>query len=175
MRKRVVVVGSVNLDLVCSVERIPRAGETISGSRFETFHGGKGANQAVAIARLGYPVSMVAKVGDDDFGQRLQQGLKTSGVNINAVGVARWTSSGIALISTDGQGQNSIVVIPGANGKLLPKDLEKAGSLLRSAGMILTQLEIPLETVECLADGAHLKVKEFEHEPVFESESASSP
>lgn len=151
MRKRIVVVGSVNLDLVCSVERIPRAGETISGSRFETFHGGKGANQAVAIARLGYPVSMVAKVGDDDFGQRLQQGLKTSGVNIKAVGVARWTSSGIALISTDGQGQNSIVVIPGANGKLLPKDLEKAGSLLRSAGMILTQLEIPLETVECLA------------------------
>jgi ribokinase len=151
MRKRVVVVGSVNLDLVCSVERIPRAGETISGSRFEIFHGGKGANQAVAIARLGYPVSMVAKVGDDEFGQRLQQGLKTSGVNINALGVARRTSSGIALISTDGQGQNSIVVIPGANGKLLPKDLEKAGSLLRSAGMILTQLEIPLETVECLA------------------------
>jgi ribokinase len=151
MRKRIVVVGSVNLDLVCSVDRIPRAGETLSGNRFETFHGGKGANQAVAIARLGYPVSMVAKVGDDEFGQRLQQGLETSGVNINAVGVARRTSSGIALISTDGQGQNSIVVIPGANGKLLPKDLEKAGSLLRSAGMILTQLEIPLQTVECLA------------------------
>ncbi|MGD1157891.1 MAG: ribokinase [Terriglobia bacterium] len=151
MRKRVVVVGSVNLDLVCSVERIPGAGETISGSRFEIFHGGKGANQAIAIARLGYPVSMVAKVGDDEFGERLQQGLKTSGVNIKAVGVVRRTSSGIALISTDGQGQNSIVVIPGANGKLLPKDLEKAVSLLRSSGMILTQLEIPLETVECLA------------------------
>ncbi len=151
MRKRIVVVGSVNLDLVCSVERIPRAGETISGKRFETFHGGKGANQAVAIARLGYPVSMVAKVGDDAFGQRLQQGLETSGVNIKAVSIARQTSSGIALICTDGQGQNSIVVIPGANGKLLPKDLEKAVPLLRSAGMILTQLEIPLETVECLA------------------------
>lgn len=151
MRKRIVVVGSVNLDLVCSVGRIPRAGETISGSRFEIFHGGKGANQAVAIARLGYPVSMIGKVGDDEFGQRLWKGLKTSGVNIEAVSVARRTSSGVALISTDGQGQNSIVVIPGANGKLLPKDLEKAGSLLRSAGMILTQLEIPLETVECLA------------------------
>ena len=151
MRKRVVVVGSVNLDLVCSAERIPRAGETISGSRFEIFHGGKGANQAVAIARLGYPVSLVAKVGDDEFGQRLQQGLKASGVNIKAVSVAGRTSSGVAFISTDGQGQNSIVVIPGANGKLLPKDLEKAVPLLRSAGMILTQLEIPLDTVECLA------------------------
>ncbi len=151
MRKRVVVVGSVNLDLVCSVDRIPRAGETISGSRFEIFHGGKGANQAVAIARLGNPVSLVAKVGDDEFGKRLQQGLKTSGVNIEAVGVARRTSSGVALISTDGQGQNSIVVIPGANGKLLPKDLEKAVPLLKSSGIILTQLEIPLETVECLA------------------------
>lgn len=151
MRKRIVVVGSVNLDLVCSVARIPRAGETISGSRFEIFHGGKGANQAVAIARLGYPVSMVGKVGDDEFGQRLQQGLKTSGVNTKSLGVARRTSSGVALISTDAQGQNSIAVIPGANGKLIPKDVEKAGSLLRSAGMILTQLEIPLETVECLA------------------------
>jgi ribokinase len=151
MRKPVVVVGSVNLDLVCSVKRIPRAGETISGSRFEIFHGGKGANQAIAVAKLGYPVSMVAKVGDDEFGERLLQGLKAVGVNTQAVGVVRRTSSGIALISTDGQGQNSIVVVPGANGKLSPQDLERAASLLRSSGMILTQLEIPLETVEYLA------------------------
>lgn len=94
---------------------------------------------------------MVAKVGDDEFGERLQQGLKASGVNIKAVGVVRRASSRIALISADGQGQNSVVVIPGANGKLLPKDLEKAVSPLRSSGMILTQLEIPLETIDCLA------------------------
>ena len=151
MRQRVVVVGSVNLDLVCSVERIPRPGETLSGNRFDMFHGGKGANQAVAVARLGHPVSMIGKVGDDEFGARLRRGLKSAGVNTRAVSNARGTSSGVALISTDRQGQNSIVVIPGANGKLMPKDLEKAAPIIRSAGIILTQLEIPLETVECLA------------------------
>jgi ribokinase len=151
MRKQAVVVGSVNLDLVCSVKQIPRPGETLSGSRFEMFHGGKGANQAVAITRLGHPVSMIAKVGDDEFGERLRRGLKTAGVNTRPVSIARRTSSGVALISTDRQGQNSIVVVPGANGKLLPKDLEKAAPVIRSAGIILTQLEIPLETVEYLA------------------------
>ncbi|MGO9270559.1 MAG: ribokinase [Terriglobia bacterium] len=151
MHKPIIVVGSVNLDLVGCMDRIPTEGETVTGSRFELFHGGKGANQAVAAARLGYPVSMVAKVGDDQFGVRLRQGLRLAEVDVKAVRVAKRTSSGVALISTDKHGQNSIVVIPGANGKLLPSDLEKAISLLRSAGIILTQLEIPWETVECLA------------------------
>lgn len=150
MHKRVVVVGSVNLDMVCSVERIPRPGEILSGSRFEMFHGGKGANQAVAIARLGHPVSMVAKVGDDEFGERLLRGLKTAGVNTKTVSIEQRTSSGVALIFSDRQGQNSIVVVPGANGKLLPRDLEKGAPIFRSAGIILTQLEIPMETVEYL-------------------------
>jgi len=151
MHKPIVVVGSVNMDLVCCVDRIPAEGETVTGSHFELFHGGKGANQAVAAARLGYPVSMVAKVGEDQFGVRLRQGLRLAGVDVKAVSVAKRTSSGVALISTDRCGQNSIVVIPGANGKLLPSDLEKTTSLLHSAGMILTQLEIPFETVEHLA------------------------
>jgi len=151
MHKPIVVVGSVNLDLVGCMDRIPAVGETVTGSRFELFHGGKGANQAVAVARLGYPVSMVAKVGDDQFGVRLRRGLRLTGVDVRAVKVAKKISSGVALISTDTRGQNSIVVIPGANGKLLPTDVEKAVSLLRSAGIILTQLEIPWETVECLA------------------------
>jgi ribokinase len=148
--KPIVVVGSVNMDLVCSVERIPKRGETLSGGSFQSFHGGKGANQAVAVARLGYPVSMIAKVGDDEFGARLRSGLRTAGVSVQAVGVAKGMSSGIAMISIDRQGENSIVVVPGANGEVRPEDLERAAPLLRSAGMILTQLEIPMETVECL-------------------------
>jgi ribokinase len=145
----IVVVGSVNLDLVCTGERIPAPGETVIGQDFQMFHGGKGANQAVAIGRLGYPVSMVAKVGDDEFGSRLRDGLRAAEVDVTAVGTAKG-ASGVALISVDAQGQNSITVVPGANGKLLPRDLDKALPRLRSAGMILAQLEIPIETVEYL-------------------------
>jgi ribokinase len=119
------------------------------------FQGGKGANQAVAVARLGYRVSMVAKVGDDEFGSRLRNGLRAAGVNVRAVATAKGTASGVALISLDRKGQNSITVVPGANGRLLPRDLEKALSPLRSAGMILAQLEIPMETVEYLCAAAH--------------------
>ncbi len=145
----IVVVGSVNLDLVCTGQRIPAPGETVIGQDFQTFHGGKGANQAVAIGRLGYPVSMVAKVGDDEFGSRLRDGLRAAEVDVTAVGTAKG-ASGVALISVDAQGQNSITVVPGANAKLLPRDLDKALPRLRSAGMILAQLEIPMETVEYL-------------------------
>jgi ribokinase len=150
MDRSIVVVGSVNLDLVCTGKRIPAPGETVTGDRFQTFHGGKGANQAVAVGRLGYPVRMIAKVGEDEFGSRLRQGLRVAGVNVRAVGTAKGTASGVALITVDGRGQNSITVIPGANAKLLPRDLEKSLPQLRSAGMILTQLEIPMETVEYL-------------------------
>ncbi len=151
----IVVVGSVNLDLVCTGERIPAPGETLTGSSFQTFHGGKGANQAVAVAMLGYPVSMIAKVGDDEFGTRLRRGLRDAGVSVTAVETVKGISSGVALISVDKQGQNSITVIPGANGRLLPRDLERALPRLRSAGMILSQLEIPMETVEYLCATAH--------------------
>jgi len=150
MREPIVVVGSVNLDLVCVGQKIPAPGETVRGRQFQTFHGGKGANQAVAVGRLGYPVSMVAKVGDDDFGNRLRQGLRAAHVNVRSVSTARATASGVALITVDRRGQNSITVIPGANGELRPRDLEKSLPQLRSAGMILTQLEVPMETVEYL-------------------------
>jgi ribokinase len=150
MRRSIVVVGSVNLDLVCTGKRIPAPGETVTGETFETFHGGKGANQAVAVGRLGFPVSMIAKVGDDQFGLRLRRGLRDAAVSVRTVWTAKSTASGVALITVDGAGQNSITVIPGANAKLLPRDLEKALPQLRGAGMILTQLEIPLETVEYL-------------------------
>ena len=150
MRRSIIVVGSVNLDLVCTGKRIPAPGETVTGETFETFHGGKGANQAVAVGRLGFPVSMIAKVGDDQFGSRLRRSLRAANVNVRAVGTAKGTASGVALITVGGDGQNSITVIPGANAQLLPRDLEKSLSQLRAAGMILTQLEIPMETVEYL-------------------------
>jgi ribokinase len=150
-RKHMVVVGSVNLDFVCSAPSIPSAGETISGTNFQTFHGGKGANQAVAIAKLGYSVSMVAKVSEDEFGNRLRKGLKDAGVGIEAVTSAPGAACGAAIITTDARGNNSIVVVPGANGEVRPRDIENAAGIICSAGMILTQLEIPLASVEALA------------------------
>jgi ribokinase len=149
--KPIVVVGSVNLDLVSTCQRLPSPGETVSGSSFKMFEGGKGANQAVAVARLGYPVAMVAKVGGDEFGTRLRVALKGAGVSIEHVSTARGVSSGVAMITADRRGQNTIVVVPGANGRLLPADLDQATALLRSAGMILAQLEIPIRTVEYLS------------------------
>jgi ribokinase len=154
MNRPIVVAGSINLDLVSIGRRIPAPGETVKADSFHTFHGGKGANQAVAAARLRYPVSMIGKVGGDDFGKRLQQGLKAEGINVRGVSTAASTASGVAMIAVDAKGQNSITVVPGANDELLPRDLEKCLPHLRSAGMILTQLEIPMETVEYLASVA---------------------
>ena len=151
MNRPIVVAGSINLDLVSVAKRIPSPGETIKGDQFHTFHGGKGANQAVAVARLQYPVSMIGKVGGDDFGKRLQQGLRAEGIHVRNVFTAAATPSGVAMIAVDSKGQNSITVIPGANDELLPRDLEKCLPQLRSAGIILTQLEIPMESVEYLS------------------------
>jgi ribokinase len=150
MPKRLLVVGSINLDLVASSRSIPLPGETVSGNTFHTFPGGKGANQAVAAARLGAPVSMIGRIGNDAFGTQLRVSLEAAGVDTKAVEVVP-TSSGIALITTAEDGQNAIVVVPGANGELSPRELEKHLALIREAGIILAQLEIPLETIEFLA------------------------
>jgi ribokinase len=152
--KPIVVVGSINLDLVAAAERVPLPGETLTGRTFSTFHGGKGANQAVAVGRLGYPVSMVGKVGNDSFGSELKSALRKAGVDVRAVGSAKG-ASGVALINIGDDGQNNIVVIPGANGKLLPTDIMQSSAILRKAGMLLTQLEIPLITMETIAVFAH--------------------
>ncbi len=154
MRKPIVVVGSINLDLVATSERAPRPGETLSGTSFATFNGGKGANQAVAAAKLRYPVRMIGKVGDDAFGAGLKQGLRRAGVDVKGVAIEKG-SSGVALINLGSDGQNSIVVVPGANGKVLPKDIARHSRILKGAGMILAQLEIPLIAVEALAVFAH--------------------
>ena len=117
---------------------------------FQTFFGGKGANQAVAAARLGAAVTMIGKVGTDSFGPELLQGLKSAGVRTNCVRRAAG-SSGVALITTDRDGQNSIVVVPGANGQMNPDDLDRYRSRIENAAIVLAQLEIPMATVEHLA------------------------
>jgi ribokinase len=153
MQRPIVVVGSINLDLVVGADRIPQVGETIVGNSFNTFFGGKGANQAVAAAKLGYPVSMVGNVGSDAFGSQLRDGLRAAGVDTAYVNTIEGPS-GVALITTGQRGENNIVVVPGANGRLIPASLEKAGPLLERAGFLLAQLEIPLETVAYLAQFA---------------------
>lgn len=153
----VVVIGSVNLDLVASVPHIPVPGETVTGASLERFYGGKGANQAVSVARLDYPVRMIAKVGDDENGELLRRGLRQAGVDVRGVSSAPETTSGTALIFTDRAGQNSIVIITGANGRLLPVDLAQFENLINSAGMILLQLEVPLQTVIYAAEMGYRK------------------
>lgn len=148
--KPVVVVGSINTDLVSVTERIPSVGETVLGSDFRIHPGGKGANQAVAVARLGYPVRMIGRVGTDSFGREARLHLRTAGVDTECVGTSEG-SSGIAVICVSARGENSIIVTPGANWKVTPADLEDHLSVIRDAGIVLSQLEIPMETMECLA------------------------
>jgi ribokinase len=148
--KPVVVVGSINIDLVASAERIPLPGETVRGSNFEVHPGGKGANQAVAVARLGYPVQLIGKVGTDVFGGQLLTYLKGTGVDVQAV-ERHDGASGVATITVSPRGENSIVVVPGANAQVTPAFLDQHRETIRSAGIVLAQLEIPVETVMYLA------------------------
>ena len=150
MKKPIVVVGSINLDLVVGADRIPKVGETVTGRTFNIFFGGKGANQAVAAAKLGYPVAMIGCVGTDAFGEQLRQGLNEAGVDTSGVSSAEGPS-GVALITTNSHGENNIVVVSGANEHLEPALLDSAAPMLERAGIILTQLEIPLDTVDYLA------------------------
>jgi len=150
-KKPIVVVGSINMDLVCRVPRMAGAGETILGSDLVTVPGGKGANQAVAAAKLARsstPVHLIGRVGEDDFGQRLLNGLNQHGVNSEHVTITEGVSSGCALILVDRKGENSIVVAPGANQKLSPADIDAAADLIRGAAVVVMQLEIPLATVQ---------------------------
>jgi ribokinase len=145
-RKPIVVIGSINMDLVAHTHQIPVPGQTVIGTGFDTTPGGKGANQAVAVARLGYPVQMVGMVGEDVFGQALLRNLSNAGVGTKAV--ARVSGpSGVAPILVAESGENTIVVVPGANGKMDKAAVDRQSALIRSAGMVLCQLELPLETV----------------------------
>ncbi len=127
-RKPIVIVGSITMDLVTRTPRIPAIGQTLIGTGFETTPGGKGANQAVAAARLGYPVAMVAKVGDDDFGPRCSKISKRAGVDTAAMAQVAG-SSGLAPMFVADDGQNAIVVVPGANGKMDRAAVDKHAEL----------------------------------------------
>lgn len=145
-RKPIVVVGSINMDLVAHTHHIPVPGQTVIGTGFDTTPGGKGANQAVAAARLGYPVKMLGAVGEDVFGQALLDNLARAGVDTSAV--ARVSGpSGVAPILVADNGENSIVVVAGANSKVDCAAIDRQAALIRSAGMVLCQLELPIETV----------------------------
>jgi ribokinase len=145
-RKPIVVVGSVTMDLVTRAYQIPRIGQTLIGTSFETTPGGKGANQAVAAARLGYPVQMVGHVGNDVYGPALLDNLARAGVQTAAMTQVAG-SSGLAPMFVAENGENSIVVVPGANGKVDRADVDRHAALIRSAGMVLCQLELPMDTV----------------------------
>ncbi len=144
---KIVVVGSLNMDLVVRIPQIPRPGETLLGGSFNTFPGGKGANQAVAAARLGGNVTMVGCVGNDNFGRELRETLERDGINVENILVDACQPTGVALIQVDDQGQNSIAVASGANFCLTERHIEKIFSSLEDFAVLVMPLETPLETV----------------------------
>lgn len=144
--KPVVVVGSLNLDLVVRPSLAPGAGETVFAPRLERFPGGKGGNQAVGAARLGAPVTMIGRVGQDGFGDDLLSSLQNNGVSLAGVSRSTEAGTGTAVITVDGTGQNRIVVVAGANAEVTPAYVEQHADLIRSAAVLLLQLEVPVES-----------------------------
>jgi ribokinase len=151
----IVVVGSSNTDMVVRVPHLPAPGETVLGGSFLMAAGGKGANQAVAAARLGAQVKLVAGVGQDVFGEAALLGLEREGIDTQHISVDLETASGVALITVDDTGENSIAVAPGANRRLSPTDVQRAQAAILDADVLLLQLEVPLETVQMAAELAH--------------------
>jgi ribokinase len=145
---KIIVVGSINMDLVVRAPRHPRPGETLLGSDFQTFPGGKGANQAVAAARLGADVKMIGRVGQDAFGGQLLEGMRADGINVSQVQSLPGQATGVALITLDQNGQNTIVVASGANMSLTRADVLAAEDLFADAAVLLTQLEVPVDAVQ---------------------------
>ncbi|RMH12282.1 MAG: ribokinase [Planctomycetota bacterium] len=161
MAARVCIVGSINMDLVVRTPRLPAPGQTLMGGPFTRFPGGKGANQAVAAARAGADVSIVGAVGDDEHAASMRRTLEENGVDISQLALREGSATGVALITVDEQGENTIVVAPGANASVGPDDVEAAGDAIRNADVLLMQLEIPLDAVIRAAEVArasHTKV-----------------
>lgn len=152
----IVVIGSTNTDMTIKSQHLPLPGETVLGGKFMMDPGGKGANQAVAAARLGGKVSFIGKVGDDMFGAQTLRQFKEEHINAEYLGVCQGVPSGVALINVDEKGENSISVAPGANFCLLSTDIDDASSKIDEAGIVLMQLEVPLDTI----DYASQKAKE---------------
>jgi ribokinase len=148
MSSKIVVVGSSNTDMIIKVPHVPVPGETIIGGTFSTAAGGKGANQAVAAARAGGDVTLVARVGEDMFGQQAKDGFVKDNINVDHVLNDKDAPSGVALIFVGEDGENSIAVASGANANLSPSDVESASDAILSADILIMQLETPLETVQ---------------------------
>ncbi len=151
MAANLVVVGSSNTDMIMQMDHIPRPGETIIGGEFSMAAGGKGANQAVAAARAGGQVTFVARVGNDLFGEQAIQGFLRDGINVDYIIRDKKAASGVALIFVAADGENSIGVASGANGRLTPEDIEAARPAIEAADALIMQLETPLETVTAAA------------------------
>jgi ribokinase len=148
VNKPIVVIGSTNMDLVIKSHSIPKPGETVIGESFYKAYGGKGANQAVTVSRLGGDCYFIGRIGKDPFGNELRENLKRNGVNIDYLTEDDSNPTGIAFIIVDKNGENSIVVAPGANMALGKEDIQRAIPIISKAGILLIQLEIPIETVE---------------------------
>jgi ribokinase len=146
--KSIVVIGSSNIDLVAKSHKIPVVGETLTGSDFFMTPGGKGANQAVAAAKLGAEVIFVARLGKDLFAEKSLENFRSVNISTKHVVQLEGVPSGVAIIAIDDNGKNIIIVVPGANGKLMPADVEKAEADIAAAGVVVCQLEVPIETVE---------------------------
>lgn len=145
--KKICVIGSINSDLVASVDRFPKPGETLIGKEFNTFPGGKGSNQAVAAGRLGADVRMIGKVGADLYGEQNLNNLRENGVNTGGVGIEPGISTGIAVIEVDGAGENHILIIPGANNLVDSRFIDEKWEYMLEGDIFLIQLEIPIDTV----------------------------
>ena len=146
-KDEILVVGSVNTDMVISAEHFPRPGETLLGHDFMTNHGGKGANQAVAAARLGGNTAFICKLGDDGFGHSTMRMLKKEGIDVSYSSISDKAPSGVALICTIPSGENSIIVNAGANGQLKAEDIQSSEDVIAQAGIVLMQLETPVATL----------------------------
>jgi ribokinase len=154
-RPKIVVVGSANTDMVVKTERIPGPGETVIGGEFIMVAGGKGANQAVAAARLGAQVTFVGRLGSDVFGNQAIAGYQAEGIDTKYIVRDADAASGVALIFVDARGENSIAVASGANARLTPADVERAGPTIAAADVLLVQLEVPVDAVRQAIELAH--------------------
>jgi ribokinase len=152
--KKIIVIGSTNMDMVVKTSHLPTPGETVLGGSFLMNPGGKGANQAVAVARLGGDATFVTKIGNDIFGKQSSQLFDDEGINTDHILSDDSSPSGVALITVDNEGENSIVVASGANANLTPADVEAVLTKIKQIDIILLQLEIPMETVNFIADYA---------------------
>lgn len=151
----ITVIGSLNIDLVVRASRIPRAGETLSGTDFKMIPGGKGANQAVAASRAGAPTRMIGCVGEDIFADTLRKSLRDAGVDVSGIQTVAGCPTGTAVIFVDDSGENRIVIIPGANGRVSIPRVEDIWPSIAQSTMLLLQHEIPLESVRYIIDRAH--------------------